>query len=97
SSLAAYANLTDGDTTRRQANIDTVHKAIDIAPMLGVEVVCTLAGLPPAGRDRYDVIEKDCAAIFPPLLEHARKNGVKIALENWYATNIQHLGHWKRL
>ena len=37
-SLAAYTNLTDGDPTRRAANIQTVHNAIDAAEMLGAEV-----------------------------------------------------------
>ncbi len=97
SSLAAYTNLTDGDPARRKANIETVHKAIDAASLLKVEVVCTLAGLPPAGRDRYKVIEEDCAEVFPPLLDYAQSKGIKIALENWTATNIQHLGHWQRL
>jgi sugar phosphate isomerase/epimerase len=97
SAVAAYTNLTDGDPTRRAANIKTVHNAIDAASLLGVEVVCTLAGLPQSGKDRYKVIEEDCAEVFPPLLQHAAEKGVKIALENWYATNIQHLGHWERL
>lgn len=97
SSVAAYTNLTDGDPEKRKKNIETVRRAIDIADWLKVEVVCTLAGLPPAGRDRYKVIEEDCAQVFPPLLEHAQGKGVKIALENWTATNIQHLGHWQRL
>jgi sugar phosphate isomerase/epimerase len=97
SSLAAYTNLTDGDPQRRQTNVQTVHNAIDAAALLGVDVVCTLAGLPPAGKDRFKVIEEDCAEVFPPLLEHAQSKGIKIALENWYATNIQHLGHWERL
>jgi sugar phosphate isomerase/epimerase len=97
SAVAAYTNLTDGDPTRRAANIQTVHNAIDAASLLGVEVVCTLAGLPPSGKDRYKVIEEDCAQVFPPLLQHAAEKGVKLALENWYATNIQHLGHWEKL
>lgn len=97
SSLAAYANLTDGDPARREKNIQTVHKAIDIAAMLGIEVVCTLAGLPPAGQDRFKTIEQDCAAVFPALLEHAAEKNVKLAMENWTATNIQHLGHWERI
>jgi sugar phosphate isomerase/epimerase len=91
--LAAYTDLTDGDPARRARNIDTVHKAIDIANLLGVDVVCTLAGLPPAGKNRYQTIEEDCAEVFPPLIEHADAKGIKIALENWYATNIQHLEH----
>src|SRR5579863_10485091 len=47
SSLAAYTNLTDGDPDRRKRNVQTVHSAINIAEQLDVEVVCTLAGLPP--------------------------------------------------
>ncbi|MDE2126870.1 MAG: sugar phosphate isomerase/epimerase [Armatimonadetes bacterium] len=97
SSLAAYTNLTDGDAGRRARNVETVMKAIDIAADLNVEVVCTLAGLPPAGKDRFKVIAEDCTVVFPPILKHARSKGIKIALENWYATNIQHLGHWDEL
>lgn len=97
SAVAAYTNLTDADPVKRAANVQTVRNAIDAAALLEVDVVCTLAGLPPAGKDRYKVIEEDCAQIFPPLLEAAASKGIKIALENWYATNIQHLGHWERL
>src|SRR5438874_4267784 len=51
-SLAAYVNNTDADPAKRRANNETVQKAIDAAALLGVEVVCTLAGLPPAGKSR---------------------------------------------
>ncbi len=95
--LAAYTNLTDGDPDRRKANLQTVRNAIDAAALLGVEVVCTLAGLPYGGKNRYQVIEEDCLQVLPPLLEHAESKNIKIALENWTATNIQHLGHWQRL
>jgi sugar phosphate isomerase/epimerase len=97
SGLAAYTNLTDGDPERRKRNVETVHNAIDIAEQLGVEVVCTLAGLPPAGKDRFRTIAEDCTEVFPALLEHAAQKGVKLALENWTATNIQNLAHWKAL
>jgi len=97
SAVAAYSNLTDADPQRRQANIQTVHNAIDAAALLGVDVVCTLAGLPPAGKDRYKTIEEDCAEVFPPLVNYAESKGIKIAMENWYATNIQHLGHWEKI
>jgi len=97
SSLAAYINLTDGDPSRREANINVVTKAVDAAAMLGVEVVCTMAGMPVPGKDKMKTIEEDCARIFPGLCDHAASKGIKIALENWYATNIQHFGHWDRL
>lgn len=97
SSLASYTNVTEGDPARRQRNVETVMKAIDIAHELGVETVCTLAGLPPAGKDRFKTIQEDCKEIFPRILDRAEKQGVRIALENWTATNIQHLGHWEAL
>ncbi|HLK60828.1 MAG TPA: sugar phosphate isomerase/epimerase [Chthonomonadaceae bacterium] len=97
SSVAAYTNPTDSNPEQRQKNLQTIHNAIDAAVLLGVDVVCTLAGMPVAGKDRFKTIEEDCAQVFPPLLEYAQSKGVKIALENWYATNIQHLGHWEKL
>lgn len=97
SSVAAYNNLTDSDPARREANIRTVHNAISIANRLQVEVVCTLAGHPPEGKDRMKTIEEDCVEVYTPLLAYAEKNGVKLAMENWTATNIPSLAHWKRI
>ena len=97
SAVAAYNNLTDADPSKRDANAQTVHNAIDAAALLSVDVVCILAGLPPAGKDRFKTIEEDCATVLPPLLEHAAGKGVKLAMENWTATNIQNLEHWDRI
>lgn len=97
SSVAAYTNNTDADPERRKANNAVVKAAVDAAVLLGVEVVCTLAGHPVPGKSKMQTIEEDCAEVFTPLVEYAQSKGVKIALENWYATNIQHLGHWQRL
>jgi len=95
--VGAYTNVTDGDPVKRAANIQTVHNAIDAAHLLGVSVITTLAGLPPAGKDRFRTIEEDCAEVFPALLEHASEKNVSLALENWTATNIQNLAHWQRI
>lgn len=97
SSLAAYTNNTDADPERRRRNNETVRKAIDVAEMLGVDIVCTIAGQPIPGKNKMQMIEEECTKVFPPLLEYAASKGIKIALENWYATNIQHFGHWDRL
>jgi len=97
SSVAAYTNNTDADPSRRAAANGTVKKGVDAAKLLGVDVVCTLAGMPVPGKSKMQTIEEDCATVFRPLVEYAEANGIKIALENWYATNIQHLGHWQRL
>jgi len=97
SSLAIYTNNTDADPKRRKANNDTVRKGIDAAVLLGTDVVCTLAGMPVPGKSKMKTIEEDGAEVFTPLVEYAAGKGVKIALENWYATNIQHMAHWQRL
>ena len=95
SSLAMYANVTDPD--KRADMIDLLKKGVDAAAKLGVGVVCTLAGMPVAGKDKMKTIEEDCPAVLRPASEYAAGKGIKIALENWYATNIQHLGHWRRI
>jgi len=97
SAVAAYNNLTDADPARRQANSQTVRNAIDAAALLNVDVVCILAGLPPAGKDRFKTIEEDCLAVLPPLAEYAGSKNIKLAMENWTATNIQNLAHWERI
>jgi sugar phosphate isomerase/epimerase len=42
-------------------------------------------------------IEVDCAQVFPPLIEYAAEKNIKLAMENWTATNIQNLAHWERI
>jgi len=97
SAVSAYCDLTAGNPEHRAANVQTVHNAIDAASLLQVDVVCVLAGLPPAGKDRIKTIEEDCTVVFPPLLEYAQSKGIRLAMENWTATNIQNLAHWKRI
>ncbi|MEP6757199.1 MAG: sugar phosphate isomerase/epimerase [Chthonomonadales bacterium] len=97
SALAAYINNTDADLAKRAANNQIVKGAIDAASLLGVDTVCTLAGLPVPGKSKTQMIEEDCAEVFTPLAQYAESKGVKIAIENWFATNVQHLGHFERL
>jgi sugar phosphate isomerase/epimerase len=97
SAVAAYNNLTDADPEKRKANAQTVRNAIGAADLLHVDVVCILAGLPPAGKDRFKTIEEDCASVLPPLLEYAESKQVRLAMENWTATNIRDLSHWDRI
>ncbi|MEO0249041.1 MAG: sugar phosphate isomerase/epimerase [candidate division WOR-3 bacterium] len=96
SSLAFYTNTTDPDPEVRKRNTEGLRKAIESAAALGVEVVCTLAGHPVPGKSKIQTIEQDCVQVFTPLLEYAAEKGVKIAIENWYATNLQALDHWQR-
>lgn len=96
SSLACY-NPKITDPAQRDAAVGELSAAIDAAEALGVEVVCALAGFETPGKDKMATIREDLPGIFGPLLDKAAKAGVKIALENWFRTNIQNLEHWKAL
>ncbi|HOL66528.1 MAG TPA: sugar phosphate isomerase/epimerase [bacterium] len=97
SSYACYANVADADPVRRELTRRHLKNLILAAEATGVEVVCTIAGLPLAGKSKMEMIEEELAPYFQELTSFASQHRVKIALENWFATNIQHLEHWKRL
>lgn len=96
SSLAYYTNLLDPDPARRAELVRSMEGVIEAAAALEVEVVCTLAGMPLPGKDRMETIEQDFPAVFGPLTEFAAARGVKLAFENWFATNFRNLAHWQR-
>ena len=95
SSLACYANITGVSEQRAAEARQALEATIRLAPQLGVDTVCTLAGFPAAGKNRAKTIAEDLPAVFRPLLDLAKEQGVRLALENWFATNIQHLDHWR--
>lgn len=97
SSFAQYTNVTAPDPAKREQVGNDLKAAIDAAARLNVPMVCAMAGMPVPGKTKMETIEQDVAEVYPPILEYAAAKGVKIALENWYATNIQHLGHWQRI
>ena len=87
--LAYYANTTDPKT--RKAVLAHAKKAIDAAAMLGVPTVCMLAGFPVEGLSKIETIRKVLPKVFRPILTHARRKKVNIALENYFATCLQGL------
>jgi sugar phosphate isomerase/epimerase len=95
SSLAWYTNMTDA--AKREETARGFRLLVDAAQKLGVGVVCTLAGMPVAGKDKIKTIEEDCAVVFPPLVEYAASKGIKVALENWFATCLQGLAHFDKM
>lgn len=97
SSLAAYGLLTGASEDATRRNRATLEAAIRLAARLGVDTVCTLAGFPPPGKSKAQTIQEDLPGAFRPILDLAAQHGVRIALENWYATNIQHLEHWQMI
>lgn len=87
SSLAYYTNTTEPKTLKSvQAH---AQKTIDAAAMLGVPTVCMLAGMPLPGMTKIETIKKVLPKVFKPILAHARKKKVNIAIENWFATCLQ--------
>jgi len=97
SSLACYVRLLGGTAEQDAHARSQVLQAIDLAAQLGVGVVCTIGGFPVAGKSKLQTIAEDAPAAFRPILDHAGERGIKIALENWFATNMQHLDHWQAM
>jgi sugar phosphate isomerase/epimerase len=97
SSLACYVLLTGAGAERAAQARQALERAIDLAARLGVDTVCTLAGFPAEGKDRARTIAEDLPTVFRPLLDMAGQRGVRLALENWFQTNIQHLDHWRAI
>ncbi len=72
-----------------------LEKVMEAASILDVKVVCTMAGGPVAGKDKKQTLREDFPRVFNPIVDKAKENGLKIALENWYATNLQGLDHFQ--
>lgn len=95
SSLACYVPLVGVPAERAAQGRRDMEQAIELAARLGVDTVCALAGFPAEDKDRMRTIAEDLPAAFRPVLDLAGQRGVRIALENWYRTNIQHLDNWR--
>jgi len=70
-------------------------KVIEAASVLDVNIVCTLAGGPKAGKNKKQTIMEDFPEVFGPLADEAKAHSLKIAFENWFATNLQGLDHFQ--
>lgn len=95
SSLACYVLLTGVPEEAAERNRKSLAGAIELAARLGVNTVGTLAGFPAAGKGRARTITEDLPGALRPVLDSAAERGVRLALENWYATNLQHLDHFR--
>jgi sugar phosphate isomerase/epimerase len=95
SSLAHYANFNRNNTP--EAYADDMGKVLAAAEVLGVEVVCTLAGFADGDKSKTDTIREVLPGIFGPLADDAARRGLKIAFENWFATNLQGVDTFRAL
>ncbi len=75
----------------------TAKKVIDAAAQLSVPTVCMLTGFPAPGMSKLETIREVLPGAFKPILQHARKKGVNIAVENWFQTCLQGLDTYEAL
>ena len=90
-SLAFYS-LTILGKAEDQAFLE---KAIEACSALDVRVLCTSAGGPVAGKNKRQTLKEDFPRVFNPIVDKAKEHGLKIAFENWFATNLQNLEHFE--
>jgi sugar phosphate isomerase/epimerase len=91
SSIAHY----DGGVLKEPAKaVESLKKAIDRCVTFGTDVLCVLAGLPLDGKSKEDSIKEKLAEVYKPVCKYAADKGIKVAMENWYATVIQDFSHW---
>ncbi|MGD9497597.1 MAG: sugar phosphate isomerase/epimerase family protein [Armatimonadota bacterium] len=95
SSLAAYVDISSADEQTRDANRATLARAVAMAGANGIGVVCCMAGMPAGGLSREDTIAQIAGPFFREFCPRAADQGVKLAMENWFATNIMNLAHWE--
>lgn len=80
SSLAFYPNTLDPNLEKRGANISHLKNVILASAKLGVGMVTTFIG-----RDQSKTVDENLEIVkevWPPILDLAKENGVKVAIEN---------------
>lgn len=80
SSLGYYPNTLEPDLEKRQTYIDHIHALIDASAILDVNMVTTFLGRIPSKTVEENL--EEVKKVWPPILDHAKEKGVKIAIEN---------------
>ncbi len=89
SGLSNFMNIT---APGKAAEVQKVMiKTVDAAALLGVPTVCMNLGSPVQGMSKIDTIIKVIPGLLRPILDHAKDKGIKVAIENWFETNLQGL------
>ncbi|MBO3802333.1 MAG: sugar phosphate isomerase/epimerase [Candidatus Brockarchaeota archaeon] len=73
---------------------DFFMRTIEACSALDVGVACTIAGAV-RGKGKRQTLREEFAEVFNKLADFAKANGVKIALENYFATLLQGLDHFR--
>lgn len=69
-------------------------RALEACAALDVDVLCTIVG-PVRGKDKRQTLRGEFSQVFGPLADYAKANDVKIAMENYFATLLQGLDHFR--
>jgi len=96
SSLAHY-EIFNRDGAAPDAFVREMGDVLAAAEVLGLDTVCTLAGFPGEGTSKLETIRQVLPDVFGPMAEQAAGRGIRLAFENWFATNLQHLDHFRAL
>ncbi|MBN1809005.1 MAG: TIM barrel protein, partial [Planctomycetes bacterium] len=75
-------------------SVEGLKKAADRCVEFGTDVLCVLAGLPLEGKTKEESINHALADVYKPVCKYAADKGLKVAMENWYATCIQDFSLW---
>jgi len=67
----------------REETAKSFRLLVDCAVKLDVAVVCTLAGMPVAGKEQVQDNRGGRRGGIPPLVEYAASKGIKVALEKF--------------
>lgn len=97
SQMSCFLDISDSDEAERQKNQDALRAAVELASANGVQNVGCLAGKPCGEMSREETIDEIAAPFYNELCPEAADRGVRFAMENWFATNIMHLGHWEQI
>jgi sugar phosphate isomerase/epimerase len=80
SGLGYYPNPLSADTLESEVAVAHLHRLIDAAPLLGINVVNSFIGRDP--RKSVDENWPHFLQVWGPIIEHAEEKGVKIGIEN---------------
>jgi sugar phosphate isomerase/epimerase len=89
SALSNYMNCT---APGRAGEVQAIfNKTIDAAALLGAPTICVGLGMPVRGKSKIQMIKEVIPGLFRPVIDHAKEKGIKVAVENWFETNLQGL------
>lgn len=90
--ISALSNYMNCAAPGKAAEVQEIFKkTIDAAALLGAPTICVGLGMPVRGRTKIQMIKEVIPGLFRPVIDHAKEKGIKVAVENWFETNLQGL------